>query len=462
MASRFENPAELPPGYARTRRSAKPAEQENVGEKERSVETRDLDRVIDTRLEFFLQTCGKVNEGRRALIFRLNLQDVPEDLERALEERGTPLRQDTAVKVLKVYRAGDGAREYARHLEVYNLFQGAQDRDGLATIAAPILFRDLTIRSERTRENLKAQGLEALGDSVEMILADYLEGKDLATVLFERVLVEHNKTAKDYEQVVIPSDFASLHAQVGRILGFRIPGSKSRNERERRFEERKVELENAELVYRFLAQRGVRLQPQLVQRLENSIRLLWREGFRHNDLHERNVIVMGERGDLIESAEGAIIDFGETTRGDVDAEGEALDDFALVRNLKKLLPQEAPGRQRIEARLAGLVERLRVTLESNQRWAERYRQVRRHLTRCGSDAAKILEDEFSVSSSDESRLYEYLALVALLAEDGCLPRAEARAILQRQRDLCYDSATKTYLRSPWVERVLGEGLQYLG
>lgn len=269
-----------------------------------------IERFIDAHFEQLLERSEKVNEGNNGVIAYVRIEILDEkDPDVVTEDI------DGAVKVMKLYRPGRGREEYEHHVEAAKLVEAHDSSDKpLAMIPGVFRFRDLEI-SEDLRGHVVGLAPTLENESrMEAFFMDFIDGRDLATILYEKVL-EHHPRLVHLKAEDLP--FEVLQREVALALEFRIPGGKSRDENERLFEEQKVYQENAQILYSYLAKLGLQLHPGILERVNNTMDLLHAHGLVHRDSHDRNIMVAGDpwmHSESDPSPDVFLIDFGSAKR----------------------------------------------------------------------------------------------------------------------------------------------------
>lgn len=268
-----------------------------------------IERIIDHTLETLIITHGKrVNEGNNGVIFRLHLGELqPGEIEK-MKTQGIELGEEQAAKILKVYFAGNGRREFDLQQQAYQMTENLLGNH--ARIPRPILYRDILLTSEGKSE-LQRQGIRT-GSRAEIILMEFIPGIDLATLLYRQALQRRYPELYPTIEDVSSMNIEILGREVASALGFERPGGKGTSEAARISERRKVETANAKKLYDFLRRQGFVLDPAILEGLKHTIRHLHEGGIIHRDVHERNIMIT----DPYESTKRRVylVDFGSARR----------------------------------------------------------------------------------------------------------------------------------------------------
>ena len=300
------------------------------------MEEEDRREIMELIMENFILQSKKINEGNNGIIKALDLRKIRDELPLKLVEYITKKspdffseRDDLAIKMLKVYNRGDGKREFEAQKRAHEIITKEQETNpeaSLAGVPTPLIFEELTVVDEETQAILKNDGLKSLTDKVEILIMDLIPGEDMATHIYEEVVKRSGKLAHlrgSLEEIPLND----LIEEVSSALGFVEAGGKHRDEDLKVFEEEAVRNENVEKIVRFLKQSGFTLDKDILNKVENTIKLLHKNGLYHRDLHERNIMMVGD--------EVKIIDFGSAKEVPAGTEEDMYEEGG-----KRLVPDE--------------------------------------------------------------------------------------------------------------------------
>lgn len=367
--------------------------------------------ATNAQLEELLFNADFINAGNNGLIFRFNIEDLNSKLLQN-EELRKRLPFDIAlgqgqkvIKLLKLYNAGDGKREFEAQKRAHEIIAKQENTAAFAQIPQPFWFHDLLLSPE-TRQMLNQKGANLTLDRAEIIAMDYVDGEDLATIFYKWIL-DHaeNKTVQPRDQ-----SFNELHAAVSIILDYANPGGKSSDEGEREFERRKVLSENADRLYATLRKTGFQIPQTIVDQIANTLKLLHANGLHHNDPHERNFMIHGDRA--------VIVDFGSAG----EQESSRVDDSYIVNRLSELLPVGEEG-ERVLADIASLRKRV----ESNPAWIREYEHIVGNL----SDVEVVLGRKFAQAFVGDLEFNQFIILLEKLIDDRYMPRSNATVFIDK-------------------------------
>ncbi len=354
-----------------------------------------------------------INSGHNGIILRFLESELPPEIQKALSfDREENPEGSLKVKALKIYSKGDAHKEFAALHRARKIL--AENQSGaipFAHVPKGHAAYDLEI-SEGFQRFLNEHGAALTDRRVGIVVMDYIEGIDLATLLYREALLRTYKEGDLYT----PDDldhisFDDLHRLLGEKLRFAKPGGKSRHEDERGYEEEKVKNENAERLFTVLEEKGFVLPPAILEQVQNTIEAFHKNRLFHNDLHERQIIL--KDGDL-EDPKTFIIDYGTASDQRPGAEqGEkTMDDEAVVRRLSRLTKTpEQREKEYIEGKTSEWNDRIE-TLEQQPRLEGRYKLIR---TAVEMDDMPALDAQLLYSSSTDIEFKNFLAMLIALA-----------------------------------------------
>lgn len=215
-----------------------------------------------------------------------------------------------ATKIIKIFTGEQGIREYEIQLRAYGFLQQATD---VASIPKPILIRRQHL-SEAYATYLNSFGA-SLKDEAEIIIMDYVDGKDLATLIYEHILKKHNFDEHSLENM----PFEDKNSKVAEILNFEFPTEKGG------FGDLISHRDNLRKLMAYLKKTNFQIQPEILDKIEKAIEILEKNGIFHNDLHERNIIITP-------NGQPFIIDFGRSVSNKSEQTSE---DIAIVHRFRQ-------------------------------------------------------------------------------------------------------------------------------
>lgn len=290
--------------------------------------------VIETGFEHLIGGSRLIGRGKDAVVFRLSAEDVPAEELEALVVSGvlpdmTP--ESLAAKILKVYDPGKGIQEFSMQQKARELVEGSAPSESsdtpLCGVPEAFIARDQHL-TEHARETLNRYGTE-LADQAELLVMDYVDGKDLGTIMYDFVLTKNGFDADSVEFM----SYEEKEQQVGLLLGFEISSRTGKTPEEINSERSIVFARNEQKLITYLKRGGFKLDPGILDAVERTVRVWHEAQFFHNDLHKRNIMV--DR-----NGRTHIIDFGQA--GPRPEEG--LDDLASVHVLRTLCHTEEDER----------------------------------------------------------------------------------------------------------------------
>lgn len=372
-------------------------------------ELEQLERTIDVQvLELLRQKREIFNAGKKGIILKFKQEEISNELRDSLKKKGLITDEDIAVKALKVFKPGDAKKEHNLLKKAHSLVEKLPAKKDLALVPKPLDFRTLEIDND-LRDYLNSMGA-GVDEKVGVILMDFVEGEDLATMLYKEVLRRSNYSEEYMEKLTFPQ----LQIEVISRLGFQRPGRKGRTEGEQQFEETKVLIENANKLISFLKKHSFRLDPKIPERIRKTVELFHQNFVFHNDLHERNIIV-NQKGDETETY---IIDFGNASERVVDtaeAEVKVTDDFDITRRLKLLTKSaEEEEKEKTEEEIK-IFEKFKDRLKNSKDWTKKYQEFKKKFEQRPEITFK---NYFAMTGGSDIKIQELMVLVATLVEEN--------------------------------------------
>lgn len=361
-------------------------------EKEKSLFFRDL----------ILRRANKLNEGNNGMICSLDLSSASEEDVQACEELGIldPGKPDGAVKLLKIYSGGAAMREFRTQEHAWKSVQKAREngQENLASVPKVRVFTTFDVNPEVREMFARRFGFKAPSESIEAFVMDKIRGKDVATIMFEEVLLRHRDSNYKHRETLEAMDFQELAQHAYNVLGL-VSRFKGDFGGELSAETRSLQNRQAQKVYDFLGDSGLRIHPPLLQAMRNTIGVFHKDGLVWRDGHQRNFMIAGEY-DADKIANGAkpgepyVIDFGgsEILGHSPDAD-QAREDFVAIDKLMDVFVKGKTTRSKAEAGEQGKVEA----------WQRKSERMAKHPV-LGPKLAK-LENEWKTGSIDLRKVF---------------------------------------------------------
>ncbi|MDP3794411.1 MAG: hypothetical protein Q8R13_00585 [bacterium] len=408
---------------------------------------------VEAEIELLLRNSEVANTGSHAIILKVEKKRLSPELSGALSRLGINLKEQTAVKALKVFRPGAGNKEYAMLSKAYAVLEKQPRLTDYALVPGPIFLTTLELGNE-TRDYLNEYGA-TLQNRAEIIAMDFIETEDLATALYKQTLKYWFKD--EYEHVLAGlQTFEQLQRKVATLLRFEEPKRYAEQSGESRFAHVKVFTRNTDKLFRFLRTHGFVLNPCVLEKVRNTIKLLHSQKLFHNDLHARNIMV----GSGIDSEDPDVpvhlIDFEYGSESRLDAEKGFIDDMACIKELEPLTVSREPERRAQEEARRAAFQALRNRLDKSKKWGARYEEMKKRITEDGSDPEALLKRGLAHAASlSESELDQYLALLLRLAENRVIPTDMPRELVHYERQSA-QSLLSAFAKSrlTWFERLL--------
>lgn len=387
----------------------------------------------EAEIESILLASQIINFGNHGIIFKIEWPPVDSEFDENSQEKAI-----RAVKLLKLYQPGKGEREFRNQMFAYKLIADQVGKeDDFVKIPRPIDFCSIEI-SPSTREYLNKHGAFLFENKVEMILMDFIPGEDLARILCKWIIKNHPDTER---KVVLcdENNINELFSAVSKLLGFARP--KIRSLEGFSADEKRIYNQNSDRLYDFLKKNGFVLHPKLLKRIENTVFLFHSHGFYHNDLHERNIMIVGDPSDP--QAEVFMVDFSSAG----PKIPEAGDDFSIIRNLEKLFKPEPNPSDVFHAELIKTI----LTRQKESNWQKKYRSFLKKLEE-GENINSLLEKQYLLDRSADKDLWDFFVLVIELINKG---------LLEKQAAITFLETKKSFEQSEFVMRYLSFFIDFL-
>lgn len=310
---------------------------DNLNSLENKRESTNLERHLENLLSHY----KRINEGEEGIIGLIDLNEYePEALQEffgadVLKEIGSDRR--LAVKMLKVYIDG------RRAVDEGNLQKEAREvliKGGITDVSIPRVYYndELEITSSSLRAELESDDVHLKNNKAGIILMDLISGQDISDYMLKEVVKRNADLQEFQDETILDSlDYKNLESIVGISLG-----QQHISDQEDAYTQKKKEKENDKLLVNFLSRTDFILNPEILNRLENALRVLHKAGIYHRDLHKRNVMFNNTEEGTLDKVH--IIDFGksiktkDTSKDDVYIEDDIIykEDEYLIRTLKSL------------------------------------------------------------------------------------------------------------------------------
>ena len=375
-----------------------PQETENDTKQQESVEG----ISFETGFEHLIESSEYIGRGKDAVVFRLSESGLSDEDIHALNVQGIlpdgPLEK-SAAKILKVYNPGAGEREALIQKEARQILAEAQTRE-VDVCGVPDVFvaKDAPL-SKGTTSFLNLYGAE-LKDRAEIIVMDYVEGKDLGTLMYDFVL---SQTGIE-EDTLEAMGYEEKEQQVALVVGFEVARGDGETPEAIETERSIVFARNEQKLIAYVRKNGFSLPAKTLDALERSIQILHKNNIFHNDIHKRNFMIHND-------GSGYLIDFGQA--GKTVEEG-ALEDLAaprMWRPLTKTVEQETQEKRSAEIRE---MEQIAGRLMQQPMYKEKLETLRTHVQKKGKTA---LHDELARVRGNDSLLERFFVTLRSMKAD---------------------------------------------
>jgi hypothetical protein len=266
----------------------------------------------DRCLGEILQEGEKVNEGNNGIICLVDIKRLAQADPRICRifgyESAEELPEELAIKMLKIYSGKSaGKREASIQRRAFEIVNNNQ-QEGLAVVPRIYFSGEFKIQNDSLASLLQSEGVQ-LGDggNVELLLMDYIKGDDFAVWLYKKVVDYHPGLVdlKDRIAKGEQTDVNELNDRVAIALDFRAPENPHDE-----YQKRRVENDNHKKMVDYLYKAGFVIDRNFIETINRTVAAFHNNGLSHNDLHERNIIVIETQGGTIRIA---IVDFGSAT-----------------------------------------------------------------------------------------------------------------------------------------------------
>lgn len=376
-----ENPDEFTESLREIRKSDGPAHDAETLEKLRE----NTETAVSLGIEHALLESQIAGEGNYGIVFKVPIDAIDGPARRILHHEEILVEEPQAVKVLKngtssepgqapsnVNEKGDAtptsAQERHRQLKLLKLYSNESQREYemlrraneiIQETGTPELYAKVpAAHGARTvmispviKKFLEDNGIKGkhIGEKAELIFMEFVDGKDLATHIFEFVLRRSNFQQEQINEMTMAEKINLAAVQLGYVM----PGGRGKSQGDRDFEFWKVGNENIDKLVVFLSKHvgapDFPITREMLDKIERTVRLMNDKNLFHNDLHERNIMV-GADGEVY------IIDFGRADTTTEDA--HVADDAVIKRRFEKVFertPQALEAKK--EAAITAEVER---------------------------------------------------------------------------------------------------------
>jgi hypothetical protein len=269
---------------------------------------------IESFLDEAIQQSPIIGSGRDGVVLKVNIKNLSKQSNEAIKSINQEEAEvnNLAIKILKIYRPGAGSIEFDFQKKAYEILKREVN---CAKVPKPILLHTKHL-SESDLLFLKNQN-HALEEDAEIILMDFVNGKDLATYIYDFIL---SSNGYDNESILNMS-FLQKQSFISTILNFEQPQNNLDD-----FKNIISERDNLRKMINYLRKRKFVINEEVLTKIERTVEVLESNFIFHNDLHERNIMI-DENGEVF------IIDFGRSVNNKADQEKDDQDIVRRYRNI---------------------------------------------------------------------------------------------------------------------------------
>lgn len=394
---------------------------------------KDNREFLDKLMEAVISLSERVNEGYHGVIMRVDLSN-PNTRELFAKVIRSIDDSDLAAKILKLYGPGMAEAEMALQAKAYRVVT-AENGSNKNYAQVPKVYMDETINvnNPEALRRLESLNVEVGPDhQVEAIVMDYVDGIDFATYIDRLVIANHPELRHliSYLQPGERWDFDMMHRHVAQALKFEIPKVKA-NEPDQMYAEYKVFSSNRKKIIDFLKKAGVTIDPNILNRVNNTISLLHSKGIYHHDLHERNIMLSFSDRDMTQVKDVFIVDFGQASEMPVTSSvpGQKPNDTAVYSNYYTLHTTAEQDEKIIQAETAR--QRRTIAEAMRNRQPEKYDKILRNLK-------ELLDGNnynLALGWSDERTIDEFIAVWYEAVQNTKFPTSELISQLRKMKKL---------------------------
>ena len=332
-------------------------------------------KFFEAYLKTLIMQAKIVNEGNAGVIATIKIGQVPGFLMDNFNFESGQEKNDLAMKMFKICNPGKADQEVLAHSRA-NEILGSSD-----SLKVPKLYYHgrLPIRGKETELNnyLINNGIDISGGEFDIIIMDYILGKDFSSYLLDKSLsfIDEKDLLPDTADVKsrLAENEQVKFNELYDVMALQLNFSSDENGS---FQERMAaEKENEAKIVSFLRAKGFVIDKEKFNGLKTGVKKLNDNGLYHRDLHARNIMVsMDEKGEI---KDYYLIDFGEAI-DDPKNENPYQDGDKIYRNDNsffasyELLTEADDGLSKQEKnwirRQESLTKRILSRIESDANW----------------------------------------------------------------------------------------------
>lgn len=384
---------------------------------EYSESTAEVPPISEGTIREFIEAHHTVsNSGNNGIILKFLEEELPSDIRDKIPfDREQNPEGSLSVKALKIYNRGSANAEFSALQKARRIVKENRDpADPLAEVPKAHAYYDMNV-SREFQDYLNNNGAMLVDSKVGILVMDYIEGADLATILYREALKRTHEESDPYVMEEIDMmPFNELHHAVAKKLQFATPQGTSHSEGERIHKEERLRNENAERLFKTLEMKGFVLPRAVLDQIKNTTDAFHKNNFYHNDLHERQVIL--KDGDLTDP-HVFIIDYGSSSTGapGIEIDRKISDDGDILRRLERITKTlEEKQRDKAKSEMSEWNDRI-ATTSQNLRLEKIYTSLQEAL-RTRNDG--VLETHFTSSISSDNDLDNFLAMLIRTAREN--------------------------------------------
>lgn len=307
--------------------------------------------ILEFRLNEALDRAEIFEEGTRAIILEIDAKALSPKMLAYLgvlkHEEGRAL----AGKVFKVFVKADAETELGLQAKSFDLINAQPKQSELAGIPRIYFQTDISLKDlTHLKDQLRHLNMP-VPDKAQIILMDFIEGEDLMTYFYRKLLLKHPGSRFFNNPGSLKNlRFGTLEPDIVSLLS--LESTKSGESPEQ------VVLKdnyNRKLLITTLIRYGISLPDNIFKQVTNTLMVLGKNNIAHNDVHERNIILtFDKRGEINGSY---LIDFGSGLEGgnvpSVSEQLTVLNEYKKLNITEDVLGQKAKSFLELKKRFVG-------------------------------------------------------------------------------------------------------------
>jgi tRNA A-37 threonylcarbamoyl transferase component Bud32 len=263
---------------------------------------KDPSEKIGHLIESSLAHGFKFDEGQNAIVLEVNPEDLDDDVrDDFFADQAEAREKDPFVsKVLRVFSAGHSQEEADNQIQAQTIISQAslEKQSQMAKVPELYFHQDIEIKDEALKEKLRKSGVEMTSNEVGALLMYKVKGVDFLNYLLQEAIKKlPPEEAKKRPNIAIAQEALSQDRQaMSTEEVFKVAAALVGFEESQRVQLSSV---NRDRLFAYLKSQDFVLDQAILNKIETTIEYLNQNGFYHNDLTERNMMLeFGEKGEI--------------------------------------------------------------------------------------------------------------------------------------------------------------------